>query len=147
MSGMTVECPPARTDFALREGMKMRMRGGSNVGKGQMKAADSGGRSPTSSATKAVYRRHGTTWRSREGIPMSKMRMLMAVLVAGVLLSGLAMAAGKTYQVTGPVLEVTADKIVVQKGQDKWELRRDASTKVNGDLVVGAKATITYTMT
>ena len=78
---------------------------------------------------------------------MSKMRMLMAGLVAVVLLSGLATASGKTYQVTGPVLEVTADKIVVQKGQDKWELLRDASTKVNGDLVVGAKVTITYTMT
>jgi hypothetical protein len=78
---------------------------------------------------------------------MSKMRMLMAVMVAIVLLSGPALAAGKTYQVTGPVLEVTADKIVVQKGQDKWEILRDVSTKVNGDLVVGAKVTITYTMT
>jgi uncharacterized beta-barrel protein YwiB (DUF1934 family) len=78
---------------------------------------------------------------------MSKMRTLMAVMVTVVLLSGLAMAAGKTYQVTGPVLEVTADKIVVKKGEDKWEILRDANTKVNGDLVVGAKVTITYTMT
>jgi hypothetical protein len=78
---------------------------------------------------------------------MLKIRMLAAATIAVALVAGSAMAAGKTYQVTGPVLEVTADKIVVQKGQDKWELLRDASTKVNGDLVVGAKVTITYTMT
>jgi hypothetical protein len=56
-------------------------------------------------------------------------------------------AAAKSYQVTGPVLEVTDTMIAVQKGQDRWELNRDASTKVNGDLKVGAKVTIQYTMT
>lgn len=58
-----------------------------------------------------------------------------------------AFAAGpKTYQVTGPVLELTADTIVVQKGKDKWMLGRDATTKVTGDLKVGSKVTIEYTM-
>ena len=58
-----------------------------------------------------------------------------------------AYAAGpKTYQVTGPVLEVTGDVIVVQKGKDKWEIARDAATKVTGDLKVGSKVTIEYTM-
>jgi len=51
-----------------------------------------------------------------------------------------------TYQVTGPVLEVNNDMIAVQKGKDRWELARDASTKVNGDLAVGAKVTIQYRM-
>ena len=51
-----------------------------------------------------------------------------------------------TYQVTGPVLEVNADMVAVQKGKDRWELARDASTKVNGDLKVGAKVTIQYRM-
>jgi hypothetical protein len=59
----------------------------------------------------------------------------------------LASAAVKTYQVTGPVLEVTDTMIVVQKGQDRWEIARDASTKVKGDLKVGAKVTIEYRMT
>ena len=58
-----------------------------------------------------------------------------------------AVAAVKTYQVTGPVLEVTDDHITVQKGQERWELARDASTKVTGDLKVGAKVTIEYRMT
>ena len=51
-----------------------------------------------------------------------------------------------TYQVTGPVLELTDTKIVVQKGKDKWELTRNADTKVTGELKVGAKVTIQYGM-
>ena len=58
-----------------------------------------------------------------------------------------AAAAPKTYQVTGPVLEVTDSMIAVQKGKDRWELGRDASTKVTGDLKVGASVTIVYKMT
>ena len=52
----------------------------------------------------------------------------------------------KTYQVTGPVLEITPTTIVVQKGKDRWELHRDQNLKITGDLKVGAKVTITYTM-
>ena len=52
-----------------------------------------------------------------------------------------------TYQVTGPVLELTDTKIVVQKDSEKWELARTPETKVSGDLKVGGKVTITYTMT
>jgi len=55
-------------------------------------------------------------------------------------------AAPKTYQVTGPVLELTADMIVVKKGSERWEIARDASTKVTGDLKVGATVTIQYRM-
>ncbi len=56
-------------------------------------------------------------------------------------------AAPKTYQVTGPVLELKDDMIVVQKGSDRWELARGADTKVQGDLKVGSKVTIEYRMT
>jgi hypothetical protein len=63
------------------------------------------------------------------------------------LLSSAAVAAGvKTYQVTGPVLEVRNDAVIVQKGKDKWEIARDKDTKVTGDLKVGAKVKIQYTM-
>ena len=76
------------------------------------------------------------------------MKSLLSLTIAGSLaLSSLALAAGKTYQVTGPVLEVNDSMIAVQKGKDRWEIARDASTKVNGELKVGAKVTITYTMT
>jgi hypothetical protein len=65
----------------------------------------------------------------------------------GLALSSTALAAGpKTYQVTGPVLEMNDSMIAVQKGKDRWEVARDSNTKVTGDLKVGAKVTITYTM-
>ena len=58
-----------------------------------------------------------------------------------------AFAAGtKTYEVTGPVLEVNDSMIAVQKGKDRWEINRDSGTKVSGDLKVGEKVKITYTM-
>ena len=52
-----------------------------------------------------------------------------------------------TYQVTGPIVELTDTKIVVMKGKDKWELARNSDTKVTGELKVGAKVTIQYSMT
>ena len=74
-------------------------------------------------------------------------RLIFALVVVFFLFSSLAQAAGpKTYQVTGPVLEVKDDLIVVQKGSDKWELARDKDTKVQGDLKVGSKVTIQYWM-
>jgi hypothetical protein len=80
---------------------------------------------------------------------MMKLTSLLSAVAVGTLaLSNLASAAGpKTYQVTGPVLEVTDSMIAVQKGKDRWEVARDSNTKVTGDLKVGAKVTITYTMT
>ncbi len=55
-------------------------------------------------------------------------------------------AAVKTYQVTGPVLEMTDTMIAVKKGKDRWELARTPDTKVTGDLKVGSKVTIEYRM-
>ena len=70
------------------------------------------------------------------------------IAAASLALSSLAFAAGaKTYQVTGPVLEVNDSIIAVQKGKDRWEINRDSSTKVTGDPKVGEKVTVTYTMT
>jgi len=78
---------------------------------------------------------------------MRHTRMVAASLVLAALLSAMpAAAATKTYQVTGPVLEVNDTMIAVQKGKDRWEIARDASTKVTGDLKVGSKVTIEYRM-
>jgi hypothetical protein len=52
----------------------------------------------------------------------------------------------KTYQVTGPVLEVTDSSVTVQKGKEKWQLARDKETKGASDVKVGDKVTIEYTM-
>jgi RNase P/RNase MRP subunit p29 len=52
----------------------------------------------------------------------------------------------KTYQVTGPVVSVSSDSIVVKKGKDNWTLAKDASTKDPG-VKAGDKVTIHYKMT
>ncbi len=79
---------------------------------------------------------------------MRKVTILgLAIVVLALVVGAVFAAAPKTYQVTGPVLSVTDDMIVVQKGNDKWELARDANTKIQGDLKVGAKVTIQYRMT
>jgi hypothetical protein len=59
---------------------------------------------------------------------------------------GLDAADAKSYQVTGPILELTDTTITVQKGDDKWQIARDKSAKVDGQLKVGAKVTIHYKM-
>ena len=71
---------------------------------------------------------------------MKFLREAVAVVVLSVACSAWA------YQVTGPVLEVSDSKIVVQKGNEKWEIGRTPDTKVSGDLKVGSKVTVEYTM-
>jgi hypothetical protein len=72
--------------------------------------------------------------------------VVIGTLVLVILIGMVFAAAPKSYQVTGPVLSVTNDVIVVQKGDDRWEVGRDAATKISGDLKVGAKVTIYYRM-
>ena len=73
---------------------------------------------------------------------------LSALTLGLALLSAPALAAApKTYQVTGPVLDVNDTTITVQKGKEKWEIARDKDTKVTGELKTGAKVTIEYKMT
>ena len=76
-----------------------------------------------------------------------KCSLLAALCVAALLALAPAQAAdAKTYQVTGPVLEVTPTTITVQKGDDKWQIARTKGTKITGDLKVGSKVTIQYHM-
>ena len=75
------------------------------------------------------------------------MRLTAAVTGIALLAASVAFAgASKTYQVTGPVLEVKDDMVVVQKGKEKWEIAKDKDTKVTGDLKAGSKVTVMYTM-
>lgn len=76
------------------------------------------------------------------------MKHIMGLVLIIVLSSSVAFAgAVKTYQVTGPVLEVSNDMVAVQKGQDRWEIALGPDTKVTGELKVGSKVTIEYRMT
>lgn len=77
------------------------------------------------------------------------MKTSAIVAIASAIMSFVApaSAAGSTYQVTGPVLEATATKIVIQKENEKWEIARTPDTKITGEVKVGAKVTVQYTMT
>ena len=79
---------------------------------------------------------------------MKKLSAYLAMAACGLSLATSPLYAGdaKTYQVTGPVLEVNDSYLVVQKGEDKWQVARNKDTKINGDLKVGAKVTIEYRM-
>jgi hypothetical protein len=80
---------------------------------------------------------------------MIKSTTWCGMMAAGLLALGGTAQAGtvRSYQVTGPVLEVSDSMIAVQKGKDRWEIARDAKTKMKGDVKVGTKVTIMYTMT
>jgi len=72
-------------------------------------------------------------------------RFALAALI--LLLAGNALAAQtRTYQVTGPILEVKGDMVIVQKDKEKWEIAIDKETQVKGNLKPGAKVTIQYQM-
>ncbi len=73
-------------------------------------------------------------------------RLALAAMLA-VLASPALARQPKAYQVTGEVLEVADDLIVVQKGKEKFEIARTPDTKVTGDLKPGGKATVEYRMT
>jgi hypothetical protein len=74
------------------------------------------------------------------------MKRITVLFLALLLFASFAFAGTTAYQVTGPVLEVKNDSITVQKGKEKWEIARDKDTKITGDLKVGSKVTIHYTM-
>jgi hypothetical protein len=78
---------------------------------------------------------------------MNKKTLSSLVVAASVALSATGFASPTSYQVTGPIVEVNDSMIVVMKGKEKFEVARDSSTKVTGDLKVGEKVTIHYTMT
>jgi hypothetical protein len=90
-----------------------------------------------------------TTTTARPSLPASLLFLALGFVGVASMAAGArtAHAADKTYQVTGPILEVTDSVITVEKGKDKWQLARDKDTKVTGDLKVGAKVTIEYKMT
>ena len=71
------------------------------------------------------------------------MKRSIGVFAVLMLLAPAAMA----YQVTGPVLEVTDTTIVVQKGNEKWEIARDKDTKGASAVKKGDRVTVDYRMT
>ena len=76
---------------------------------------------------------------------MKKLFLTLAMTAACLTTLDLHAADAKKYQVTGPVLEVNPTFIVVQKGDEKWQINCDAATL--GKAKVGDKVTVYYTVT
>lgn len=75
------------------------------------------------------------------------MKKIFIILMVSLALTGSVLAGSKTYQVTGPILEITDTTIVIQKGKEKWEIEKNSATKIAGELKKGAKVTVFYSMT
>ena len=74
------------------------------------------------------------------------MKQILATLVAAAFLAASSVALAKDYQVTGPVIDVKDDVIIVKKGSDNWEIARDKDTKATGEIKKGDKVMIKYKM-
>jgi len=74
------------------------------------------------------------------------MKQMLATLVATAFLAAGSVALAKDYQVTGPVIDVKDDVIIVKKGSDNWEIARDKDTKTTGEIKKGDKVMIKYKM-
>jgi len=75
------------------------------------------------------------------------MKRLLGFFVMALFLSAASLAVAKDYQVTGPVVDVKDDVIVVKKGNENWEIARDKTTKTTGEIKKGDRVMIKYKMT
>jgi GH43 family beta-xylosidase len=75
------------------------------------------------------------------------MKRALALFVMALFLSAASLVAAKDYQVTGPVVDVKDDVIVVKKGTENWEIARDKNTKAPADIKKGDRVMIKYKMT
>jgi hypothetical protein len=74
------------------------------------------------------------------------MKRTLGIFVVALFLSSASFALAKDYQVTGPVVDVKDDAIIVKKGSDNWEIARDKDTKTTGEIKKGDKVMIKYKM-
>ena len=86
--------------------------------------------------------------RGRKSVMINIKRFVAMLAVMSVLgpVTGFAASADR-YQVTGEVLEISDTMIVVEKEGNRWEIKRDESTKGDTKVKVGDKVTVYYRMT
>jgi hypothetical protein len=73
------------------------------------------------------------------------MKRQLGIILTALFLSA-SFALAKDYQVTGPVVDVKDDAIVVKKGNENWEIARDKDTKTSGEVKKGDRVMIKYKM-
>ncbi|HEX5020464.1 MAG TPA: hypothetical protein VFX54_07390 [Candidatus Binatia bacterium] len=75
------------------------------------------------------------------------MKPILASFIVALFLSAASLVAAKDYQVTGPVVDVKDDAIIVKKGTEDWEIARDKNTKGPSNIKKGDRVMIKYKMT
>ena len=73
------------------------------------------------------------------------MKRQLGIILAALFLSA-SFALAKDYQVTGPVVDVKDDAIIVKKGSENWEIARDKDTKTSGEVKKGDRVMVKYKM-
>ncbi len=76
---------------------------------------------------------------------MKKTPLVLALVTLTSLAASPAFAS-KTYQVTGPVVAMSADTVTVQKGKETWEIGKGVAALPSA-IKIGDKVTIEYLMT
>src|SRR5215212_2172976 len=74
------------------------------------------------------------------------MKNLLRLFVAVAFVASASFVWAKDYQVTGPVVDLKDDQIIVKKGTENWEIARDKDTKATGEIKKGDRVTIKYKM-
>jgi hypothetical protein len=75
------------------------------------------------------------------------MRLAVLLFVVTFLAAPLAIA-DRSYQKTGKVVEVSDKAIVIATDKEgNWEFKRDAGTRMEGEVKKGGKVTVHYSMT
>ena len=74
------------------------------------------------------------------------MKNLLRLFIAVAFVASASFAWAKDYQVTGPVVDVKDDQIIVKKGTENWEIARDKDTKATGEIKKGDRVMIKYKM-
>jgi hypothetical protein len=74
------------------------------------------------------------------------MKRLLGLFIAAAFIASASLVLAKDYQVTGPVVDVKDDQIIVKKGTENWEIARDKDTKTTGEIKKGDRVMIKYKM-
>jgi len=77
---------------------------------------------------------------------MKKIIIVVALLFFFVAVVVYAQGPKASRSATGEIVEMTANKIVIDRGKTQWLIDRNSGTKVTGDVKVGSRVKIEYKM-
>ncbi len=64
--------------------------------------------------------------------------------VAVPIAKGPVLGATRPIRITGQVVDLREDTIVVQKGKEKWEIARHPAAQIKGDIKKGSRVTVDF---